>query len=265
MEEQAIFTQVGQRFVPSAHASGPWDPRALHGGAPAALITAAFERLGQASGLNIGRLSFQFLRPIRSEPLSLQAQVIRPGRRVQELAAQLCLDDEVVCRANALMVQPVPAEVSSCVEARAEASMPGPDSGEPVRFALDDPTRASFASTAMEMRWLTEPWAPGEARVWMRLRMPVVQGQGLTPLMTLAAASDFGNGISSELPFDEFLFINADLDIHLYRPAAGEWIGLEARTVLRPGGSAQAQSTLHDREGPVGQAFQTLIVQRREA
>jgi acyl-coenzyme A thioesterase PaaI-like protein len=263
MEEQAIFSKVGSTFLPTVHASGPWERGALHGGAPAALIAATFERLADASELTVGRLSFQFLRPIRSEPLSLETELIRRGRRVQEVAARLRLAGEPVCRAKALMVKPVPLDVARCVQARPPTRMDGPEHGEHVRFALDDPTRASFASTAMEMRWLTDPSALGEGRVWMRLRMPILEGEKLTPLMTLAAASDFGNGISSELPFEEFLFINADLEIHLFRPPAGEWIGLHARTILHAGGSAQAESTLHDLDGPVGRAFQTLVVERR--
>ena len=65
------------------------------------------------------------------------------------------------------------------------------------------------------------------------------------------------------LPFAQFLFINADLTIHLQRLPLGEWIGLDARTLLTSGGSGLAESVLHDRHGPVGRAFQTLVVQPR--
>ena len=56
--------------MPTEHARGPWDPRALHGGAPAALITAAFERMEPGAELPIARLGFEFLRPIPLAPLS---------------------------------------------------------------------------------------------------------------------------------------------------------------------------------------------------
>ncbi|MCW3026103.1 MAG: TesB-like acyl-CoA thioesterase 5, partial [Solirubrobacterales bacterium] len=59
------------------------------------------------------------------------------------------------------------------------------------------------------------------------------------------------------------LFINADLTIHLQRQPRGEWIGLDARTLLHAGGSGLAESVLHDVEGTVGRAFQTLVVQAR--
>jgi hypothetical protein len=47
----SILSRDGGRFEPTEHARGPWDPRALHGGAPAALITSAFERMEPGSEL----------------------------------------------------------------------------------------------------------------------------------------------------------------------------------------------------------------------
>ena len=115
----------------------------------------------------------------------------------------------------------------------------------------------------MEMRWLDDPRALGPARVWMRLRHPLVDQEPATALARLAATADFGNGISASLPFERFLFINADLSIHLHREPRGEWIGLDARTLLHAGGTGLAESVLHDLDGPVGRAFQTLVVGAR--
>jgi hypothetical protein len=256
----SVFLAEGEQFRPTEHARGPWDPHALHGGAPAALLTAAFERSQPGAELRIARLAFEFLRPIPFAPLSLSTRVVRPGRRVQELAGELHSGDQLVCRASALRVQEVPAGLPA---APADEAMPGPDAGTPVRFALDGSTADSFASSAMEMRWLDDPWALGPARVWMRLRHPLLAGEALTPLARLAATADFGNGVSAALSFDEYLFINADLTIHLQRQPRGEWIGLDARTLLHAGGSGLAESVLHDVEGTVGRAFQTLVVQAR--
>jgi len=55
--------------------------------------------------------------------------------------------------------------------------------------------------------------------------------------------------------FERFLFINADLSIHLHRPPRGEWIGLDARTLLHPGGTGIAESVVHDTSGPVGRGI----------
>jgi hypothetical protein len=261
----SIFVADGERFVPTEHARGPWDPRALHGGAPAALIASAFEHVEPGRELVIGRLSFELLRPVPMAPLTLATSIVRPGRRVQELAAELSAGDQLIARASALRVQPVPRDAALAARppSRVDASMPGPDDAEPLRFALDGGDSASFAATAMEMR--TFDAQPGIApdRVWMRLRQPLLPGEPPSPLARLAATADFGNGISAVLPFDRFLFINADLTVHLERLPHGEWIGLDARTLVREDGAGTAEGVLHDVDGPVGRAFQTLVVQPR--
>ncbi len=259
---ESVFLAEDGLFIPTEHARGPWDRQALHGGAPASLITAAFERMQPGAELRIGRLTFEFLRPIPLAPLRLATSVVRPGRRVQELAAELYAGDLLICRAAALRVQEVPGDLPP-VAADACAGLPGPETGKPIRFAIDGTDDASFGASAMEMRWLDDPFALGPCRVWMRLRMPIVGGWETTPLMRLVATADFGNGVSAALPFDRFLFINADLTVHLQRTPRGEWIGLDASTHLHAGGNGLAESVLHDEEGAVGRAFQTLVVGTR--
>lgn len=258
----SIFTvEEDGRFAPTEHARGPWDPRALHGGAPAALITRAFEHMEPGGELRIARLGFELLRPVPYAPLSLSTRVVRAGRRVQELAGELYAGEQLVCRANALRVQAVPPGLPVSPPPPPER-MPEPPAGKPTRFALDDPDDRSFA-TAMEMRFLTEPWTQGPAQVWMRLRHPLLPDEDSTPLMRLAGTADFSNGVSAVLRFDRYLFINADLTIHLQRPPDGEWIGLDARTLIHDGGTGLAESVVHDERGAVGHAFQTLVVQPR--
>src|SRR6202035_3670833 len=157
---ESVFLAEGEQFTPTEHARGPWDPHALHGGAPAALMTAAFERMQPGAELRIARLGFELLRPIPFAPLSVATRIVRPGRRVQELAGELRSGEELICRASALRVREVPADAPATAPVPEEAPMPGPDSGTPVRFALNDADGASFA-TAMEMRWLDDPWTPG--------------------------------------------------------------------------------------------------------
>jgi hypothetical protein len=299
---ESIFIPDGDSFVPTEHARGPWDPRALHGGAPAALIAAALERMQPGAELPFARLSFEFLRPVPMAPLKLSTRISRPGRRVQALEAELSAEGVTVCRASALRLVPTPEELPELALAQVEAARPpaiAPASdGEQVHFALDDIERKSFAATAMEMRFLrgkplvgglperdtahqpelsrgeradTEPSdssaaghvPSGAATVWMRLRHPLLPDEPLTPLARVVGTSDFGNGVATVLPFDKYLFINADLTISLDRRPVGEWVALDARTLLHPGGIGWSESVLHDELGPIGQATQALVVQRR--
>jgi hypothetical protein len=43
----------------------------------------------------------------------------------------------------------------------------------------------------------------------------------------------------------------------------GEWIGLDAVTLPEPDGIGLADATLHDEEGAIGRALQTLVVAQR--
>src|SRR6202011_1297038 len=106
---ESVFRPDGDGFSPTPHARGPWDPHALHGGAPAALMTDAFERMEPGSELRIARLGFEFLRPIPKATLTLSTRVTRAGRRVQELAGELHAGEQLICRAGALRVRGVPA------------------------------------------------------------------------------------------------------------------------------------------------------------
>ncbi len=223
-------------------------------------------------------------------PLQLSTRIVRPGRRVQELEAELRAvgsgdgqgDGELVCRAHALRIVPAPEELPALavrvVQESEPAPLPGRQEGHSVRFAPDGVEHTSFAASAMEMRFLhgrplkgqlpevgvSSAHAPvGTAGVWMRLRCPVIPGEAPSPLVYAMAAADFGNGIAAALPFDKYLFINADLTVTFNRRPAGEWIGLDARTLLHPGGIAWAQSVLHDERGPFGLATQALVVQPR--
>ncbi|HTR89230.1 MAG TPA: thioesterase family protein [Solirubrobacteraceae bacterium] len=260
---QSIFATTEEGlFEPTRHARGPWDPNALHGGAPAALIGRALQRTGPGEQLPVAQMRVEFLRPIPFAPLSLTTDILRRGRRVQELGAWLHAGEELICRAQALRIQPIPAGLPG---AGPEPAPPlaGPEQGQSVEFALNGQIVDSFAVTAMEMRWLDTPWALGPGRVWMRMRRPLVPGEQPSPLVRLLATADFPNGVSAELPFDRYLFINADLSVHLWREPVGEWIGLDARTYLPAGGMGTSESVIHDQHGPVGRGFQALVVQPR--
>jgi hypothetical protein len=274
------------RVTPTIHTRGPWDPNALHGGAAAAWIARAFERFDSGAGSNsagpvIARLSVEFVKPIPFAELSVPIEIVRGGRRVQELSAELrafggedgSLDDasdgELIGRASALRIQPVPVGLPDPDGRRQLPGpgkvepMPGPDEGESIKFALDTTAAESFATSGVEMRWLSDPWSLGPARVWMRMAQPIVGSEQASPLARLLATADFGNGVSRELDFEKYLFINADLTVHLWRAPRGDWIGLDAKTALMNGGVGTAESVVHDLDGPVARAFQTLVVQPR--
>jgi hypothetical protein len=117
---------------------------------------------------------------------------------------------------------------------------------------------------AVEWRRGVGGWdRPGPAAVWSRLRHPLVPDEEPSPLQRVLAVADSGNGVSSRLDLNEWLFINPELTVHVHREAVGEWICVDAATTVSPGGVGLATSVLSDGEGPVGVGAQTLLVTRR--
>jgi hypothetical protein len=251
---------VGEELVPTDLARGPWDPGAQHGGPPAALIARALERCDGADGYHLARLGVDFVRPVPLSPLRVETEVVRPGRRVQLLSARVLAEDVEVCRAAALRIRRTSSPIVTGTAA--EPPPPGPEAGRDAPAPMSGLER-SFVGEAMEKRFVSGDYGLGPALVWMRLRHPLVAGEETTPFQRVAATADFGNGVSAELDWDDHVFINPDLVLHLEREAKGEWICLEARTRLQATGTGTAESVLHDRRGRVGRAVQSLYVDRR--
>ena len=96
--------------------------------------------------------------------------------------------------------------------------------------------------------------------------MPLVEGEETSPLCRVAAAADFGNGVSWVLNrSDGFSFINPDLTVYLHRYPVGEWVCLDAVTHVEPHGVGLAESLLFDEHGPIGRAAQSLLIDRADA
>ena len=238
MSETPVFEGSDGRFVASEHARGPWDPNAQHGGAPAALLVRAFERLPSSDGLKLARVTYEFVRPAPVGPVEVRAEIVRPGKRVQLLEASMLADGVEVVRARALQVRMADAEAADVQDG---APPPGPEQGQPAE--LHPPHRPMFALDAIEIVF--------------------VAGETPSPLQRLAAAGDFGNGISATLSWDEYLYINPDLTLYIEREPVDEWIGLESVTRIAAGGIGVAESVLYDQRGRVGRATQALLVAPR--
>jgi hypothetical protein len=90
-----------------------------------------------------------------------------------------------------------------------------------------------------------------------------VDGEPATPIQRLAAAADFGAGLSGTLPRERYLFINVDLTVYVERRPVGEWICLDSQTRIARDGIGVAESVLYDSRGRVGRATQALLVAPR--
>lgn len=274
---ESFYVADGKDFASTELTRGPWHPGSQHAGPPAALIGRAVESLPADHPMQVGRITYEILRPVPIAPLRVEAEIVRPGRRVQMFEATLRAGDEALMRARGWRVRvgefEVPAGLSSTEPAAAPSPSaqvlkpatvpPFPEEGQVVPF-FDTGQDAGY-HTAMDLRFVAGAFQePGPAIAWLRMRHELVAGEEPTPLQRVLAAADTGNGISATLDVRHHLFINVDLSVHLARLPEGEWVGLDAVTLPETTGIGITDTALFDRRGPLGRAAQTLLVAKRD-
>jgi hypothetical protein len=255
----ALFSHDGDAFLPTALARSPWSAETLHGGSVAALLARAVEACSPSGDAQVTRLTVELMRPVPVTPLRVRAEVVRPGRKVQLVEASLWSGEANLAQARALFLRTTDAPAPEGAAAIGPV-VPGPERGRETPFPRGDYEALHNAGT--EIRFVKGEFAePGPATVWIRLRQPVVLGEQPSALQRVAAAADFGNGVSAVLDFTGWVFINPDLTIYLNRHPVGEWVCLDARTDVEGHGVGMAHSRLHDELGPIGRSAQSLLLE----
>jgi hypothetical protein len=256
-----IFHRDGRHVVPTSLARGPWDPGSCHGGAPAALLAATIDTTPALAPMRTLRLSFDLLRPVPLEALRLDHHVVREGKRVQLLDAWLTdRHGTELMRCRALRIRTADLDLPPATQLElGEVPTPGP--ADLARFEGGGPWTTEGFWQAVDVRFVTGTLGePGPGAAWFRVVAPLLDGLPITPVARVAAAADFGNGISSPLPMGPYLFVNPDLTVHLSRLPQGEWIGMRSSSVADPSGTGLTTSALFDETGVLGSAAQSLFV-----
>ena len=79
----AFYLPDGDRFASTGLTRGPWDDESQRAGPPAALLARALQRCGEPGDRRIARVTVDILGPVPIAPLTVSAEVVRPGRRVE--------------------------------------------------------------------------------------------------------------------------------------------------------------------------------------
>jgi len=257
---EAFFLRDGNSFVPTELTRGPWDPKAQHGGPPAALLASALEGCERREDMMMVRMTFEILKPIPLVPLTASAKLQRGGRSVHLVAGTLSAGGEEVLRAQAVRIRVTDIDVPE----PPSTQLAGPEAGNAPRYFR--PVNETGYHTAMEVSFIRGNFDElGPAMVWMRMRVPLIAGEPITPLSRALVAADSGNGVSSSLEYRRFIFVNPDLTVYLHRYPVGEWICLEAETTATRRGVGLAVSTISDLHGPVGRGLQSLFIAARSS
>jgi Acyl-CoA thioesterase N-terminal domain/Acyl-CoA thioesterase C-terminal domain len=250
----------GERFVATELARGPWDPNAQHGGAASALMARAIERHEPGPASHVARLTIELLRPVPIAPLTVRTRTVRPGKKVQLVEASIVSDGTEVARALGLRMRETALEVPGASGA-VDRLVVGPDAADRFVFERIGPISFGGAMEIVPVHGGIEKI--GRATVWFRLVVPVVAGEETSPLMRVAAAADFGNGVSAVVDWNAgWMFINPDLTIYLSRYPTTEWVAIDAQTHPSDQGVGFAEAGLYDESGRIGRSVQSLLFDR---
>lgn len=248
-------------------ANAGWYDEGQHGGAFASLIVGHVEEhVPTLTEMQVNRLTVEIFRVIPLVDLRIETEVLREGKRIQSVQAHVFDPDDVLLSV-------------ATIQRLRLADLPVPDDAAAPLLDLDGPEeidgevgdawgvgasgKTMFHRHAMEVREIYGGFGEkGPGAVWMRLTTPIIAGRETTPLQRIVATGDFSNGVSRALDYNEWVFMNPDLTIHVARYPEGEWVALSAESTYGNLGRGVATGTLWDTEGWLGRSTQSLYLDR---
>lgn len=246
------------RYLSTEHTVGPWNAHSQHLGPPSALLVRELETCEPRDDMALSRVAFDVLGPVPVAELEVSAQVVRPGRSVELLTAELAHAGRAVLRAQAWRTS-----LSDTTSVAGDFSGMLPEPPACPRMTVPANWSSGYLD-AVDWRSVDgDMTTPGDAIAWGKPLMPTVEDEEATALQRLFTIADSASGVSSRLDVRKWLAINTDLTVHLHREPQGSWFALEAETVIGPSGFGVASSVVHDLLGPVARTAQSLFVRER--
>ena len=248
-------------------ANAGWYEEGQHGGAFASLIAGHVElHVPTLAAMQVNRLTVEIFRVIPLVDLRIESDIIREGMRIQSVEVHVFDPDDLLLSV-------------ATIQRLRVADLPLPDDAAPPLLGLAGPEeiagevgdawgvgesgKTMFHRNAMDVREIYGGFSEkGPGAVWMRLTTPIVAGRETTPLQRVVATGDFSNGVSRALDYNEWVFMNPDLTIHVARYPEGEWVALAAESSYGNQGRGVATGTLWDTSGWLGRSTQSLYLDR---
>lgn len=257
---EPFYLRDRERYTATASTEGPWDPALQHGGPVAALLASRIEAAAVSAETRVAHFALEFFGPVPRAPLDVETSVVRPGKKIALLRATGLHAGRAVVSASAWVL--ATREGRSPLIHLLDAAPP-PMPQKAIETYFESVPHFGYGD-ALEWRFTEGGFNRlGPAAVWARLRVPIVEGEAISPLARVLAMVDSANGISAELDPTEYLFVPVNLTVALARPPATEWTGMRALTAMASDGVGVTRAHLYDERGAIGEALQTLYVEKR--
>ena len=255
--EPYYFALGEGRYRSTIHAQGAWNVHEQHMAPVSGILAHCIERYQPQDGFRTARLSFEILGLIPDGEFEVVTTMLRPGRTIELVQAELVSGGRTAVRARAWRLQTSDTSAVAGVE---DAPMAGPSHASgPV--SLDEWPGGYIQS--IEIRAVAGHRS-GRGKAWIRTPHPLVGGVPSADFVRLIGLIDTSNGIATRVRpgADSYFFPNLDLQVHLYREPTGEWLGLENSVSFGADGIGLTSTVLHDLTGPFGRAEQILTLRK---
>lgn len=246
---------VGGTYQSSIHAQGAWNPQEQHMAPVAGLMVRALEQFETREDMRLTRLSFDILGLIPGGEFVIETTMLRPGRTIELLQAEMISNGRVAVRLTAWRMLTLDTKE---VAASEDSPMGSFEGSQPWPGMTVWP--GGFIAS-LDVR-VNEGHRPGRGQVWLHTGHQLVEDEASSQLSRLMGLVDCANGIAARVTpgKDGYMFPNVDLSIHLYREPHGEWLGLDTQVTFGSDGIGLTSTVLNDVEGPFGRAEQMLTV-----
>lgn len=255
---EAYYEDRGNgHFRSTIHAQGAWNEREQHMGPASGILAHCLAQHEPREDMRIARISFEILGMIPGGDFEVVTSTIRPGRTIELIQAEFVAGGRVAIRAQAWRL--ITSDTSS-ISAIEDPSIPPRD--ECVVWNGSDVWPGGFIRSIDSVHASTH--RPGRGTAWIRPTVPLIDGVDSPDWVRLIGVADATNGIATRVAPgpDSWIFPNVDLQIHMYREPAGEWLGIDNSVSFGADGIGLTSSIFHDEDGPFGRAEQILTLRK---
>ncbi len=265
-----LYRRVGREtFESSEYTRTGWNATDQHGGPPSALLAHVIQEVELPVSMQMTRITASLMRPVPIARLRTRTRMLRAGKRVAVVEADLLLadSDAPIATAQAQMIRTEGVALGEVN--RSPFIVPAPPETHP---PVTDPEGGEWADTSLprfhqhgaERRSIDGSWErPGPGAAWFRLLMDVVEGAPRNPLTAFVAIADLANGLSTALDGERFMWVNPDLTVAFSRVPQGEWMGMQAEADPQSHGVGLVHARAFDEAGPFGHVLQTQLLAPR--
>ena len=254
---------LGEKFAPTDLVRSTWSAAIQHAAPVSALLVRALERCERRDDTRLCRVVVDLLGPVPAGgDFWVRAALDRAGKQIELVSAEMLGlgpdgQPRPVAKASGWRLQKT--DTKEVVHAPAPPLRP---LSETHSRNLKERWDRNYVHS-LDWRWLTHRGDSGPGESWIKPTVDLVKGEVMTPLERLFAVADDANGIGAKLQPNEWMFLNTDLAVHVFRIPVGEWVGIRAETSYGPDGIGTTIGTLLDEQGAVGSIQQSVLVRRR--